>query len=359
MTSALGEGGPVWRQRLVAALRQRTASNAWRDTLSLRVSTGDGHAWCETIARAPLANDPRSPDRIPFRIASVSKVHVAAAIHRLVEDARLRTDACVGGCLAPGTVQALRTGGYDTDRITVEHLMRHTSGLTDHCACDAFIGQLLADPSRRWTRLEQVQIAMALPGPQSPPGQAFAYSDTGYILLGEIVELATGETLAQALRRLLSFGSVGLKHTGFDGIDPLPVELGPYAPQFMDEVDALSFDPSFDLFGGGGLVSTLADLDTFFRALFDGHVFAHASTLAALYAAAVTPCGFGGYAHNGLAFRFRVSGLDCWCHTGFWGVLAAYFPERGLMLTATFNRSRRDGCYGADELLNDVAACLA
>ena len=359
MTNRLNDHGPAWRQRLEAALRQRMVSEGWRDALSLRVSTEDGDAWCQTMARTPPAPDPRSPDRVPFRIASVTKVPVAAAILRLVEDGRLRTDAAIGGCLSPATVQALRAGGYDIDRITVAHLMRHTSGLTDHCSCDAFIDQLLKQPDHRWTRLEQVQIAMALPGPLSLPGQAFAYSDTGYILLGEIVEQASGEGLPQALRRLLSFDAIGLRHTGFDGVDALPVALGLHAPQFMDDVDARSFDPSFDLFGGGGLVSTLADLDTFFRALFDGRVFAHASTLEGLFAAATTPCGFGGYAHNGLAFRFRASGLDCWCHTGFWGVIAAYFPEPGLMLTASFNRSRRDGCFGVDELLNDFAASVA
>lgn len=359
MTGLLDEGGPVWRQRLVATLNQRMASGAWRDALSLRVSSADGDVWCETFARAALARDLRRPDGIPFRIASVTKVHVAAAILRLVEDGRLRTDAAIGGCLTLDSAQALRAGGYDVDRVTVEQLMRHTSGLTDHCACDAFIAQLLAQPGHRWTRLEQVRTAMALPGPLSPPGQTFAYSDTGYVLLGEIVEQLSGEALPLALSRLLSFDAIDLRHTWFDGLEPAPVGLGAYAPQYMDDVDALIFDPSFDLFGGGGLVSTLADLDTFFRALFGGRVFARATTLADRFAATTTPCGFGGYAHNGLAFRFTVKGLDCWCHTGFWGVIAAYFPELGLVLTATFNRSRRDGCYGADELLDDFAACVA
>lgn len=347
------------RQRLAASLQERMASDAWRDVLSLRVSTADGDVWCQTLARAEQPHDPRGPDCIPFRIASVTKVYVAVAILRLVEDGRLSVDASIRECLAPATTQALRAGGYDTDRITVEQLMRHTSGLTDHCACDAFVSHLIAQPSHRWTRIEQLQMALALPGPLSPPGQEFAYSDTGYILLGEIVERASDQALPHALRRLLSFDAIGLQHTWFDGLEPAPSGLGPYAPQFLDDVDALSFDPSFDLFGGGGLVSTLADLDRFYRAMFDGRVFAQASTLPGLFAAPTTPCDFGGYAHNGLAFRFRAAGLDCWCHTGFWGVLAAYFPERGQMLSATFNRSRRNGCYGADELLDDFAAAWA
>jgi D-alanyl-D-alanine carboxypeptidase len=150
---------------------------------------------------------------------------------------------------------------------------------------------LLREPAHRWSRLEQVQLAMALGAPLCAPGETFHYSDTGYILLGEILEQASGLSLAAALRSLLSFERLGLHRTWLD--------------------------------------------------------------------AERTPCGFDDFSHNGLMFHRSLAGLDCWGHTGFWGVLAACIPARGLMLGATFNRSRQEGTYGPDELLEDFAVSLS
>ena len=349
---------PDWMQRFDATLLRRMNSPGWRDSLTLYVTDDHGGAWSRNLAREGARTEPALTNTTPFRIASVTKVYVAAALVRLVETGGLKIASPVATWLTAPTLNALIGSGYDPQSITIDHLMRHVSGLRDHCSCDAFLDRLRSEPSHRWSRLEQVQVAMALGGAMCAPGETFNYSDTGYVLLGEILEQACGLSLAVALRRLLAFERLGLHRTWLDSIDPVPPDLPAYAPQFLQDIDANAFDASFDLFGGGGLVSTLTDLDRFFRALFDGRVFEQVDTLKRLLDAMRTPCGFDGFSHNGLLFQRSLAGLDCFGHTGFWGVIAACIPERGLVFSATFNRSRQDGAYEPDELLEDFVQSL-
>ena len=346
-----------WQRRLTRALESRMEQPGWRDPLWLRASDAGGRALVSEFSRS-RANDSRALDRIPFRIASVTKVFVATAIFRLVEDDRLGLHDAIERHLTPATARLLADAGYDIAAILVDHLLRHTSGLTDHSSGTEFIRRLKAEPAHCWTRHEQLALAVQLPGPQCEPGAAFFYSDSGYLVLGEIVEQATGMALPSALRTLLDLDRLGLWSTFFDGLEPAPDLLGPLAHQWLDTTDATSLDPSVDLFGGGGLVSTLDDIDRFFRALFAGSVFRLPETLPDVLSADPTECGFDGFTHNGLVFHRRIDGLDCWGHTGFWGVLAAFVPERGLMLAATQNRSRAEGSYGPDDLLVDFVAAV-
>ena len=96
-------------------------------------------------------------------------------------------------------------GGYRPDAITVRQVLVHTSGIYDVGQDPAYQAAVNADPAKRWTRLEQVRFAMDHGAPVGEPGTVYAYSDTGYSLLGEIIERATGTPLADAYRTLLDF----------------------------------------------------------------------------------------------------------------------------------------------------------
>ena len=141
----------------------------------------------------------------PFRIASNTKTFTAAATLRLVEDGVLGLDDPIGEHLSPSLVDAIERDGYDASAITVRHLLQHTSGLYDYASDVDFQVQVLGEPSRRWTREEQVRLAMMEGDPLGEPGEVYAYSDTGYVLLGDVIERATGETLGAAYRDLLRF----------------------------------------------------------------------------------------------------------------------------------------------------------
>src|SRR5205807_7846965 len=109
----------------------------------------------------------------------------------------------------------------------------------------------------------------------------YSYADTGYVILGEIVERTTGKPLPAAVSDLLKLKSLGIRSTYFESLEPPPPGALPRAHQYLGAADIHDIDPSFDLYGGGGQVSTTADLSRFFKALFQGRVFDHPETLAA------------------------------------------------------------------------------
>ena len=281
-----------------------------------------------------------------FRIASVTKMFTSAATLRLVEQGRFGLDDPIAQLVEPETVALLESGGYDPSIITVHHLLTHTAGLFDFTFGPGvdFVGTVFADPQRRWTRREQLELAMQ-GEPVGPPGGQYHYSDTAYALLGEIVERATSTTLGAAMRDLLRFDSLGITHTYQESIDPEPDGQPPRLHQWFGDVDTYGWDPSLDLYGGGGLVSTTTDLATFVEALLGGRVFDERTTLEAMLSVPTTndPVWVPGdpailSAAAGI-FRQEVAGVECWGHEGFWGVRVFRCPDLGLTLVASFSQA--------------------
>jgi D-alanyl-D-alanine carboxypeptidase len=262
-----------------------------------------------------------------LRIASNTKTFVAAATLRLAEEGRLDLDAPIAGRLLPRSRTLLQDGGYDPAVLTPRMLLQHTSGLFDHASSQRYLDRVVAQPDYRWTRHEQVRMAMVDGRPYGLPGERFRYSDTGYVLLGEILETTTGQPMAEAVGSLLEFGRLGITHTWFETLEPAPPDAPARLTQWFDGVDVASIDASVDLFGGGGLLSTLQDMTRFYRALLRGDVFRHDSTLEMMVEPSPQSIasGEGGYG-IGLA-RIVIDDQSCYGHGGFWGTEAWHCPD--------------------------------
>jgi D-alanyl-D-alanine carboxypeptidase len=262
-----------------------------------------------------------------LRIASNTKTYVAAAVLRLVEDGKLDLDAPIERVLLPATVATLRAGGYRPDAITVRMLLQHTGGVYDYAGDESFIARVMQEPGRRWTRPEQLAWAMSAGAPYGAPGEVFHYSDTGYILLGEVLEVTTAQAMPVAMRSLLGFERLGLRATWFETLEPEPEGVPARSLQRSEGMDVALIDASADLFGGGGLVSTLPEMARFYRALLQGEVFREASTLATMLEPSPQSLasGEGGYG-MGLGRLQLAGGMDCYGHVGFWGTEAWHCP---------------------------------
>ena len=274
--------------------------------------------------------------REPSRMASMTKTYTAAAVLRLMEAGKVDLSSGAAQYLTNETQHLLWSGGYNPRNITMRQLLQHTSGLPDFND-DAYKQQVVKDPQHQWTRREQIKWALDHSRPTGAPGEVFAYSDTGYVLLGEIIEQVSGLSQAPAYRTLLGFDRVGLRHTWFETLEPAPTDLPERAHQFAGSVDATNFNPSFDLFGGGGLVSTVEDEAAFLRALFTGQVFEHANTLSTMLAVPVTNLepanGLGsGYAIG--IYSVVADNQTCWGHAGFWGTSFVHCPSLDVTFAA-------------------------
>jgi D-alanyl-D-alanine carboxypeptidase len=156
--------------------------------------------------------------------------------------------------------------------VTVRQLLDHTSGLFDYTADPGvFAPYLSGDLGFAWTPQQLLAIAVRHP-PDFAPGARFQYDNTGYLLLGLIVQAVTGHALQDELRSRI-FAPLKLRHTS--------LRLGPrirghHAHGYMP----IAGDPHFDVTGispswawaAGAVVSTADDVDAFYRALLRGRL---------------------------------------------------------------------------------------
>lgn len=286
----------------------------------------------------------------PLRIASLTKTFTAAAILRLWETGRLDLDAPLSALISARHDAMLLAGGYDTGAITPRHLLMHVSGLNDHFGSAAFTQAVLADPARAWTRTDQVAAMLETTRPLGHPGERFHYSDTGYLLLGEIVERTTGQALGPALRHLTGWTALGLEAIRWEGE---PAATAPArAHQWMDGIDTHGFHGSVDAFGGGGMIASVADTTRLCAALFSGKVFDNRATLDEMLTAPGHPPD-SPY-RMGL-FEEHLDGTTVFRHSGFWGVEALCVPGHGLFaVAATLDQAQAPAVRGmVEDLLRD------
>ena len=290
--------------------------------------TATGRRWSVAAGLADTARRIKlTPDQ-PVRLASNTKTYTAAALLRLVEMGRLSLSDPLARHLPPVVDSLLRRDGYATDVITIEQVLSHRSGLNEHPAVRSYVAKLRTDPQHHWTPLEQLQWLVDSLAPVGPPGGQFRYSDSGYVLLGLIVERYSGQSLGPAVRSLVRFDELGLRHTWWETLEPAPSGVPDRAHQYLGGLDAYGIDPSFDLYGGGGIVAPMADVARFLTALLDGKVFAKRETLETMVRARSPEMnGYG----MGL-FGSTAGGQTGRGHTGFWGTTAMVFPEAGVTI---------------------------
>ncbi|MFD0417751.1 serine hydrolase domain-containing protein [Streptomyces sp. NPDC127108] len=202
-----------------------------------------------------------------FRIASNTKTFVATVVLQLSAERKLSLDDTVERWL-PGLV---RGNGNDGRRITLRQLLQHTSGIhDDYPGFDSAAAyyEKRFDP---YTPRQLVERAMRH-RPDFRPGRGWAYSNVGYMLLGMVIEKATGRTWHTEVReRLLE--PLGLRHTYHP--DDSPAIRTPHArgyQRFATAPKLVDVTLLKDANASGGLIGTTADLNRFFRALLGGKV---------------------------------------------------------------------------------------
>jgi D-alanyl-D-alanine carboxypeptidase len=207
---------------------------------------------------------PRVPMRVAvhYRIASVTKTFVATGVLQLAGAGRVSLDDPVERWL-PGLVP-------NGPAITLRMLLNHTSGLYDLANDPTLLAEFAEHPTRQWTPREVLRFALSHP-PLFPPGSSYAYSNTGYVLLGLVIEAVTGTPLDQVLRERL-VQPLRLRATSFPNGTGLP-EPAAHGYELRDgRFVELTYNPSI-AWGTGHIVSSVADLSAFFAALMKSRLF--------------------------------------------------------------------------------------
>jgi peptidoglycan/LPS O-acetylase OafA/YrhL/CubicO group peptidase (beta-lactamase class C family) len=202
----------------------------------------------------PMQTDTR------VRIASISKMFTSVVVLQLAQEGTIDLAAPLTTWL-PDLVP-------NGDAITVRNLLQHTSGLYDYLEDRNFVNQVYREPGRVWEPRELVEYAVQFP-PAFRAGAkgAWDYSSTNYVLLGMIVEQATGNTLGQEVHRRI-FEPLGLEQTYFAPDDPIQ---GVMSRGYSNNVDQSNAPMSF-VFATANIVSTPSDVNRFARGLFGGEL---------------------------------------------------------------------------------------
>jgi uncharacterized protein YbbC (DUF1343 family)/CubicO group peptidase (beta-lactamase class C family) len=199
--------------------------------------------------------DPMTTDTI-FDVASLTKpLGTAIAVMALVERGDIKLDAPLGRYL-----REFRGSAFDG--VTIERILGHTAGFPALPATDALAGGFPA--------AARVLAQRAL---DYPPGTGFQYSDTGFIVLGEVIRRVSGEPLDRYLERIL-FGPLGLRDTTFRPPEAMKPRVAPTEFNTGGLLRGRVHDPRARQLGGvaghAGIFSTAADLARICRMLLNG-----------------------------------------------------------------------------------------
>ncbi|WP_394554488.1 serine hydrolase domain-containing protein [Agromyces sp. MMS24-JH15] len=209
-----------------------------------------------------------------FHAASIGKAFTATLVMQLVEQGAFGVDTPIAALLPAHEFDGLFAEGADAP--TVHHLLTHTSGAADYFDGPVTSGRgmrdlVVAEPDRLWTPADLLEFSRRRQRPVGRPGERFAYSDTGYVLLGRIVEEQAGLAFHEALHeRILS--PLGLRDTSMPfrseaasgASDLRPFRLGRHEVSGSRSISCA--------WSGGGIVSTPDDLVAFSRALHAGRL---------------------------------------------------------------------------------------
>lgn len=273
-------------ERLAAAMRRVVASADRARAAALPP--------VQVLVRAPGFEFTSGERTRRFHSASVGKMMTATRAFQLAEAGALDLDAPITTLLPEADWRGLfvREGTDAASLVTTAHLLEHTSGVADYfggrsAAPLPFAKRLVAEPDRLWTPADLLAYSREFQHPVAAPGRRFAYSDTGYVLLGRVIEEAGGAALGAQLHEGV-FSRAGmadsclLLHTMPGGSESVPADPAAaldIAPLWLgrDELSrALSLSCDW---GGGGVVNTLDDLARFTTALSAGSLIGRASRM--------------------------------------------------------------------------------
>ncbi len=207
-----------------------------------------------------------------FVIASVTKLVVACVTMFLVERDELNLNETIDRWL-PELPNA--------ERITLRMLLGHGSGLGEYAYDDWLRRQYKDNPSRTWRRREVLDAIVRL-GPEAEPGERFTYTNSNYIVIGEILELSTGESIGDLVENYIS-RPLGLDTLSFSEQQPgegrlaIPHDWLPLRRH--NPYDSLRYtggripgDALGEVWTDGGIMASAEDLAVFTEALFGGNL---------------------------------------------------------------------------------------
>jgi len=204
-------------------------------------------------------NIPNAPDT-RFRLGSITKQFTAALVLQLVEQGKIKLDGKLSDYLP----------AYRKDvgeKVTIHQLLNHTSGIPSYTG----LAKFMEEASRNSYTVDDFVKKYASNDLEFEPGSKFAYNNSGYFLLGAIIEKVTGKTYEQALKEQI-LDPLGMKNTGYDLSGPV---IAKRAAGYVKTPNGYRNAPYLDMsipYAAGSMYSTVEDLYLWDQALYTDRV---------------------------------------------------------------------------------------
>lgn len=321
--------------------------------LRAAVRLGDGRIVTAAVGLADKEAGTPLDDTVGMPGGSTGKTFVAALAMLLVEDGVLSLDDPVSKWLGE-TDWFRRLPNSDTMR--VRHLLSHSAGIKDYIDTVKFqfsmIGRVIRHGSAKYEPEELIAFVLDKK-PLFAPGEGYHYSDAGYLVLGRLIETASGRNYYELLTERI------LAPQQLDEIRPADRSiLTGITPGYMGGSSNLKkdgrmkFDPSSE-WTGGGLITNPTMLVRFFGALAEGRVVRPGSLAAMIESGWHDPETPGFHYGFGLFVR---DGGESWGHGGLWPGYRSrimHYSRTGMTVAVQTNR---DGRLDLEGLVQRIAA---
>ncbi len=296
---------------------------------------------------------PMTTDTV-FDMASITKpVATATSVMMLVEHGQLRLRDEVADYVPDFGVNG-------KEEITLTQLLTHHGGLIP----DNEIGDYDEGPAEAWQRILALETHVE-------PGTKFVYSDVGFIVLGQLVQQASGEDLNEFSQREL-FGPLGMCETGFLPSDGLRQRAAPTEQRDDRWMQGEVHDPRAYRLGGvaghAGLFSTAEDLAVYAQMMLQQGIYAGVRILSPSTVELMTRAYDVSGAQRGLGWdKLSVYSINrgenfsahAFGHGGFTGTVLWIDPELDLFFIFLSNRVHPDGNGNVNSLAGRIATIVA
>ncbi|MEU9014159.1 serine hydrolase domain-containing protein [Streptomyces sp. NPDC048479] len=311
---------------------------------------GTVHRAAEGVADRETGRAISTGDR--FRVGSVTKSFSTVVLLQLVDEGRLDLDTSVNTYL-PGLLP--------DDQITVRHLLSHRSGLYDYTndMFEATVPGFESVRNKVFTLQELLDLSLRKPLTDKP-GTTFRYSNTNFVVVGQLIEKLTGHSLGTEYRDRI-IAPLKLRDTSY--VHPDTAIPGRHTKGYLrpDETGAPLVDSTRQTVSwaqsAGAMISSTRDLDTFFSALLRGRLLpAGLLTQMQQWVPVNSTQGYG----LGLRRRDLSCGISVYGHTGtVQGYYTYSFTSKDgqRSITAVANTSNNSNVLGVMARTLEAAFC--
>jgi len=239
-------------------------TSAQQPGIIVSITQGDKVIYEKAKGVANIQSKEPMDTKMRFRIGSLTKTFTATVLLQLVDEKKITLDE---------SIEKYFPSVPNAKNITVRMLGDMTSGLYNYSESKEFEKQMLAEPKKKWTPEELINVSLQNKV-YFEPGKGWHYSNTNTVMLGVIIEKLTGSTLPKEIKKRIS-DKLGLNETEF-AENP---DISGFHPNGYGEDDGTwvyplvdvttKYDPSWG-WAAGAMISTISDLKIYLKALTEG-----------------------------------------------------------------------------------------